>query len=48
MEGGGEERGGWKTESEGEISYLRRMRERLGGWRGEGVGGGALMGEETS
>ena len=34
--GGG---GGWKSESEGEISSLRRMRDRLG-WRkggGEGV-----------
>ena len=30
---GGEGGRGWKTESEGEISSLRRMRERLEGWR---------------
>ena len=32
--GGGEGGGGWKTESEGEISSLRRIRERLEGGRG--------------
>ena len=36
----GEEGGGWKTASEGEISSLRRMRERLEGWRMGGRGGG--------
>ena len=36
--GGG--RGGWETESEGEISSLRRIRERLEGWRKVGGGGG--------
>ena len=44
---GGEEAGqgggGWKTESEGEISSLGRMRERLEGWR-EGGGGGLIGG----
>ena len=38
--GGG---GGWKTESEGDVSSLRRTRERLEGWRrsgGVGTGGG--------
>ena len=40
--GGG---GGWKTENEGEISSLRRMRERLEGWRmGGGVGEGVDRG----
>ena len=37
--GGG---GGWKTKSEGEISSLRRMRERLEGWRIGGGGGGVV------
>ena len=35
--GGG---GGWKTESEGEISSLGRMRKRLEGWRRREGGGG--------
>ena len=49
MEGRGEEEvggggGGWKTESEGEISSLRRMRERLEGWKRGGGGGWGLKG----
>ena len=41
--GGGWGGGGWKTESEGEISSLKRMKERLEGWR-RGGGGGGLIG----
>ena len=40
---GGRGGGGWKTESEGEISSLRRIRERLEGWR-KGRGRGQLIG----
>ena len=45
-EGGGGGWGGWKTESEGEISSLRRIRERLEGWRkgGGGLGAGLIGG----
>ena len=42
--GGGGGGGGWKTESEGEINSLTRMRERLEGWRMGGGGGGGLIG----
>ena len=43
---GGE--GGWKTESEGGISSLRRMRERPEGWRREGRGGGGDRGRRQA
>ena len=35
-----------KTESEGEISSLRRMRERLEGWRRGGGGGVIVRGDK--
>ena len=42
MRGGRRRRG--KTESEGDISSLRRMRERLEGQRGREGGGRGLVG----
>ena len=40
--------GGDRRQSEGELSSLRRMRERLEGWRRGGGGGGVDRGRRQA